>query len=235
MIIDVTPFVVDCSEDEQACKVLEEAAEVFAAWQALDVCGASDICMACSTKCAAHIDFADEIADVIQVACNLAYRYGCFEQVEMCHMELANVGALGSKCDDKTMAVAVLQEATLLYSYWWRSVDMVDKSLTETEKQRLASRVDGLIMYAVAFAERYAALHRKAAGKGPAVTDAKFCLNLRRQMLRAGITQATLAKKLGVTRPCVHNWYWGVCEPNIGSLRKIRRVLGCTFEDLIGG
>lgn len=76
MIIEVTPFFADCSEDEQACKVLEEAAEVFAAWQALDVCGASDICMACSIKCAAHIDFADEIADVIQAACNLAYRYG---------------------------------------------------------------------------------------------------------------------------------------------------------------
>lgn len=78
-------------------------------------------------------------------------------------------------------------------------------------------------------------MHRKAKGKGPAVTDAKFCLNLRRQMLRAGITQATLAQKLGVTRPCVHNWYWGVCEPDISSLRKIRRVLRCTFEDLIGG
>lgn len=155
MIIEVTPFVVDCSEDEQACKVLEEAAEVYAAWQVVDACGASDICAACSIECAAPIDFADEIADVIQVACNLAYRYGCFEQVETCHMELANVGALGSRCDDKTMAVVVLQKATLLYSYWWRSVDMVDKSLTELEKARLANRVDGLIMFAVALAERY--------------------------------------------------------------------------------
>ena len=150
MIIEVTPFAVDCSEDEQACKVLEEAAEVFGAWQIYDGCDIEYMKNDYWKSC-----LADEIADVIQVACNLAYRYGCFEQVEMCHMELANVGALGSKCDDKTMAVAVLQKATLLYSYWWRSVDMVDKSLTETEKKRLASRVDGLIMYAVAFAERY--------------------------------------------------------------------------------
>jgi DNA-binding XRE family transcriptional regulator len=54
-------------------------------------------------------------------------------------------------------------------------------------------------------------------------------------MLRAGITQAMLAKRVGVSRPCVHHWYWGICEPNISSLRKIRSVLGCTFEDLIGG
>lgn len=154
MIIEVTPFVVDCSEDEQACKVLEEAAEVFGAWQNLDL----EYARANDEKAympALRDAMADEIADVIQAACNLAYRYGCFEQVEMCHMELANMAALGSKCDDKTMAVAVLQKATLLYSYWWRSVDMVDKSLTEPEKARLANRVDGLIVYAVALAERY--------------------------------------------------------------------------------
>ena len=157
MIIEVTPFVVDCSEDEQACKVLEEAAEVFGAWQVLQDNFEVDAYTSENDFGVrlAKIDLADEIADVIQAACNLAYRYGCFEQVEMCHMELANVAALGSRCDDKTMAVAVLQKATLLYSYWWRSADMVDKSLTELEKARLASRVDGLIMYAVAFAERY--------------------------------------------------------------------------------
>lgn len=157
MIIDVTPFVVDCSEDEQSCKVLEEAAEVFGAWQNLQEAAYVDAHTDANGLgvTIAEIDLADEIADVIQAACNLAYRYGCFEQVEMCHMELANVAALGSKCDDKTMAVAVLQKATLLYSYWWRSVDMVDKSLTEPEKARLANRVDGLIMYAVALAERY--------------------------------------------------------------------------------
>jgi hypothetical protein len=150
MNIEVTPFVVDCSEDEQACKVLEEAAEVFGAWQIFDECEIEY--MKWTTW---KLYLANEIADVIQAACNLAERYGCFDKVEMCHMELANVCALGSKCDDKTMAVAVLQKATLLYSYWWRSADMVDKSLTETEKARLASRVDGLIMYAVAFAQRF--------------------------------------------------------------------------------
>lgn len=165
MILEVTPFVLDCSEDEQACKVLEEAAEVFGAWQTYEPYNKEPTCSAdldgqsaffwVKRKKILHKMLADEIADVIQAACNLAERYSCFDQVEMCHMELANVGALGSRCDDKTMAVAVLQKATLLYSYWWRSADMVDKSLTEPEKARLASRVDGLIMYVVAFAQRF--------------------------------------------------------------------------------
>ena len=160
MMINVRTFIADCTEDEQACKVLEEAGEVFAAWQKCDECeGGARWCKECRKgmrfdNCP-YEELSDEIADVIQAACNLAERYGCFEQVEMCHMELTNVGFLGSKCDDKTMAVAVLQKASLLYSYWWRSADMVDKSLTETEKTLLASRVDGLIMYAIAFAERF--------------------------------------------------------------------------------
>ena len=164
-MINVRTFIADCTEDEQACKVLEEAAEVFAAWQTYQPYNKEPTCSAdldgqgaffwAKRKKILHMMLADEIADVIQVACNLAERYGCFEQVEMCHMELANVGVLGSKCDDKAMAVAVLQKATLLYSYWWRSADMFDKSLTEAEKRGLASKVDGLIMYAIAFAERF--------------------------------------------------------------------------------
>lgn len=67
------------------------------------------------------------------------------------------------------------------------------------------------------------------------MTDATFCLNLRKQMLRAGVTQAMLAKRVGVGRPCVHNWYWGNTEPGIVSLRKIKNALGCTFDDLLGG
>lgn len=155
MKLDVKTFVLDCTEDEQAAKVLEEAAEVFGAWQDVDACATSDICAACTIPCGARIELADEIADVIQAACNLTERYGCFGQVAMCHMELANVGDLGSKCDDKTMAVAVLQKANLIYAYWWRCADMVDRSLTEKEQERLASMIDGLIMYALALAARY--------------------------------------------------------------------------------
>lgn len=85
MIIEVTPFVVDCSDKEQACKLLEEAAEAFGAWQRFymerqiydyastsnDHTGTEALSVRLSRR-----DLADEIADVIEVACNLAYRYG---------------------------------------------------------------------------------------------------------------------------------------------------------------
>lgn len=78
MIVEVTPFVVDCSDKEQACKLLEEAAEAFGAWQTHQECiyvdaytDANGLAVTLS-----KLDLADEIADVIQVACNLAYRYG---------------------------------------------------------------------------------------------------------------------------------------------------------------
>lgn len=67
------------------------------------------------------------------------------------------------------------------------------------------------------------------------MTDATFCLNLRKQMLRASVTQSMLAKRVGVSRACAHRWYWGISEPNIGALRKIGEALGCTLDDLIGG
>lgn len=78
MLIEVKPFVLDCTDKEQACKVLEEAAEVFGAWQTLDeaeiVDGYTDENGLVVEL--AKIDLADEIADVIQAACNLAQRYG---------------------------------------------------------------------------------------------------------------------------------------------------------------
>lgn len=81
MIIEVKPFVLDCTDKEQACKVLEEAAEVFGAWQVVETCGHIDAPNVCDCKryaddCAVKAYLADEIADVIQAACNLAERYG---------------------------------------------------------------------------------------------------------------------------------------------------------------
>lgn len=85
MIIEVTPFVLNCSDKEQACKVLEEAAEVFGAWQNLDL----EYARANDEKAympALRDAMADEIADVIQAACNLAERYGIdvAEAMERC-------------------------------------------------------------------------------------------------------------------------------------------------------
>lgn len=67
------------------------------------------------------------------------------------------------------------------------------------------------------------------------MTSQSFSMNLRRLMLRRGITQAEIARRMGVNRSCIHNWYWGIREPNIDSLKRLRRILGCTFDELIGG
>jgi len=65
---------------EAAVKVLEEAAEVFGAWQEIDGCATPHQCMGCDIKgfsgCYSLADFEDELADCIQACCNLADRYG---------------------------------------------------------------------------------------------------------------------------------------------------------------
>lgn len=64
------------TEKESAIKVLEEASEVRAAWQMLDGYEPPDWephPYAMAEKM--WINLADEIADVIQAACNLAARY----------------------------------------------------------------------------------------------------------------------------------------------------------------
>ena len=79
MILEVKTFRMDCTDKEQAVKVLEEAAEVLGAWQVIDECSDSSGCVECGFRpdnCCAPHDLADEIADVIQAACNLAARYG---------------------------------------------------------------------------------------------------------------------------------------------------------------
>lgn len=64
--LTVHPFEMDVPK-RAALKPLEEASEVFAAWQALERSNGDP---------AALTELADEIADVVQAACNLAARYG---------------------------------------------------------------------------------------------------------------------------------------------------------------
>lgn len=71
MKLDVRTFVLDCSDKEQACKVLEEAAEVFGSWQYVESVGGA----ASENDSWGLQNLANEIADVIQAACNLAARY----------------------------------------------------------------------------------------------------------------------------------------------------------------
>lgn len=53
-------------------------------------------------------------------------------------------------------------------------------------------------------------------------------------MAERGIKQADLARRLGVSRSTVHSWYWGVNEPSITTLARIRRLLRCEWDDLLG-
>lgn len=82
------------NDKRAALKPLEEAAEVFGAWQGMDGCGASDVCKSCVVKdvqgCMGHVDLADEIADCIQACVNLADRYGIDLQAAMVRCEGRN-------------------------------------------------------------------------------------------------------------------------------------------------
>ena len=97
------------SDKEAAIKPLEEAAEVFGAWQAIYIVAPHEICIesgyplcecehksSCSTfkEPSAYTVrrdiLADEIADCIQACCNLADRYGIELQAAMERCEERN-------------------------------------------------------------------------------------------------------------------------------------------------
>lgn len=73
IIEEIKTFAVECSEKTQALKPLEEAAEVFGAWQKYDIHRDydSEILRDCVI---------DECADVVCSVCNLVERLGCTEQ-----------------------------------------------------------------------------------------------------------------------------------------------------------
>lgn len=87
--LPVHPFHAPCSAKEQATKVLEEAAEVFGAWQSVDDVD-RHYALLCENENWSLPDLADEIADVIQAACNLAYRYGIDISAAMIRCEERN-------------------------------------------------------------------------------------------------------------------------------------------------
>lgn len=76
MKLEVTTFDTGCTDKEQAVKVLEEAAEVFGAWQEYEDIWHVRHCIDRETRCIIEDILADEIADVITAACNLALRMG---------------------------------------------------------------------------------------------------------------------------------------------------------------
>lgn len=90
MDLHINPFHADCTNKEAAVKVLEEAAEVFGAWQTLDSVRKSPnpIVAVREDECAHYL--ADELADCITACCNLADRYGIDLQAALDRVEKHN-------------------------------------------------------------------------------------------------------------------------------------------------
>lgn len=57
-------------------------------------------------------------------------------------------------------------------------------------------------------------------------------MNIKRLREAAGMTQAELANKIGVTQPIVASWETGVKSPRAAKLPKLAQILGCTIDDL---
>ena len=53
----------------------------------------------------------------------------------------------------------------------------------------------------------------------------RFRLNLARIMAERGITQASLARTMNVSRVAVHAWIWGTCFPETSRLIKLAQAL----------
>lgn len=59
-------------------------------------------------------------------------------------------------------------------------------------------------------------------------------LNIKTFRLREDMTQAELAKKIGVSRTAISSWEVGRTEPSIGDIEALANVFGCLKTDLIG-
>ena len=63
----------------------------------------------------------------------------------------------------------------------------------------------------------------------------RFRQNLGRIMAEQGITQASLARTMEVSRVAVHAWIWGTCFPETSRLIKLAQTLNVTVGDLLEG
>ena len=60
-----------------------------------------------------------------------------------------------------------------------------------------------------------------------------FRLNLARIMKERGVTQASLARTLDVSRVAVHAWIWGTCFPETSRLLTLAQVLNVPVGALL--
>jgi len=61
----------------------------------------------------------------------------------------------------------------------------------------------------------------------------RFRHNLARLMSEQGITQASLARTMNVSRVAVHAWIWGTCFPETSRLIKLAQALGVSVGSLL--
>ena len=95
MYLDVSTFHTDCTDKEQALKVLEEASEAREAWQQLAGLKTIVPMLVPSKELDDLIDshreiLADELADTITACANLAERYGLDLQAALGRVERKN-------------------------------------------------------------------------------------------------------------------------------------------------
>ena len=71
-------------------------------------------------------------------------------------------------------------------------------------------------------------------GKGrPDASRDRFRHNLARIMAERGITQASLARTMEVSRVAVHAWIWGTCFPETSRLIKLAQALNVPVGSLL--
>lgn len=58
-------------------------------------------------------------------------------------------------------------------------------------------------------------------------------MGYRQARLRAGMSQAAAARKLGVTAGCIGQWEIGYTQPRAALLPRVAELYGCTLEELL--
>lgn len=91
MSLTVKPFRYGDDKDRMV-KLLEEAAEAYAAWQRVDdlYCYTPSHCCECKSKCAEYIRLGEEVADCITICCNIANDLGIDLQAALDNVERKN-------------------------------------------------------------------------------------------------------------------------------------------------
>lgn len=47
------------------------------------------------------------------------------------------------------------------------------------------------------------------------------------------MTYTEISKKMGVTSQCVTQWFTGKRQPNLQTLKELKKILNCSYDDLI--